>query len=269
MRRLSPPFVVVAVIVMTATAAAQPAPASSSSETPGRHWSVSAGYEVFSLRDISRNVRPPDASPISWRGAGPAVVGRYDIERRRASHLIEGTAARAADFAYAGPSRSTPALAADLASHFAASYEYRRYLWRDLLIDGLDVGVGARALATRVGLDRHITSALATRTRMTGGGGAGVVAVRWRGDGRLRVDGAWANGAVVSSRTTRHSSQPAGETHSGGNWLTHSAVRVGWRVSRATELTVTWRRDYDGYSSSHYAYGSHRHRIEFGAGYGG
>jgi hypothetical protein len=266
MRRLVQSAAVVA--VMTTTAAAQPAPPPAVSESPGRRWSVSAGYEVFSLRDISRNIRPPDASPISWRGAGPAVIGRYDIERGRASHLIEVAAARAGNFSYAGPSGSAPALASDLAGHFSAGYEYRRYLWRDLLIDGLDAGVGAQGLATRVGFDRHITNALVTKTRISGGGGAGVLAIRWRRSDRLRVEASWANGAVVSNRSTRHSAQTSDETHSGGNWLTHSTVRFDWRLSETTRLTAAWRRDYDGYASSHYSYGSYRQRLEFGAAYG-
>jgi hypothetical protein len=255
-------------VVMTTTASAQTAPAPSPGPTPEHRWSVSAGYEVFALRDISRNIRPPDASPVSWRGAGPSVSGRFDIERGRASHLIEGSAARARHFSYAGPSRSTPASATDLASRVAATYEYRRYLWLDAMIDGLDVGIGAQGLATRVGFDRHITPTLATRTRITGGGAAAVIAVRWRRADRLRIDASWANGSVASSRTARHSSQLADETYSGGNWLTNSLVRLDWRVRGTTHLTVGWRRDYDGYSSSHYSYGGYRHRLEFGATYG-
>ena len=265
MRRVAPFFAAMA--VLTATAAAQPAPASSVTETPGRRWSVSAGYEAFSLRDISRNIRPPDASPVSWRGAGPAVSARYDIERERTSHLLEASAARASNFSYVGPSQSTRAAAADLASRFAASYEYRRYPWRDVLIDGLDAGIGAQTLATRVGFDRHITQTLATTTRITGVGGAGVLALRWQRHRRLRLEAAWANGAVISKRSARHSVQDATETHSGGNWLTNSVIRADWRLSGATQLTIAWRREYDGYSSSHYSYGGYRHRVEFGATY--
>ena len=57
------------VAVMTTTAVAQPAPAPDVDDPWDRRWSVLAGYEVFALRDISRNLRPPDASPISWRFA--------------------------------------------------------------------------------------------------------------------------------------------------------------------------------------------------------
>lgn len=258
---------IVAIAVLTTTAAAQPAPSPAPGQTARNLWSVSAGYEVFALRDISRNGRPPDASPISWRGSGPSVSGRYDINRGRSAHVIEAMAARARDFSYAGPSRSTSALASDLASRVAATYEYRRYLWRDLAFDGLDVGLGAQGLATRVGFDRHITSTLATKTRTTGGGAAGIVSIVLRRFDRLRAEATWANGAVMSSRTTRHSAQVADETHRGGNWLTYTMVRADWRLTRTTQLVAAWRGAFDGYESSHYSYAAGRHTLELGVSY--
>ena len=258
---------VAAIAALTATASAQPAPLPAPLETSTSGWSVLAGYEVFALRDISRSGRPPDASPVSWRGSGPSVVGRYDIVGGRSSHGIEVTAARARDFSYVGPARSTAALASDLASRVAGSYEYRRYPWRNVVFDGLDIGVGAQGLATRTGFDRHITQALATRTRITGAGFAGVIAIGLRKFERLRVDASWANGAVLSHRTTRHSSVGEAEGYSGGNWLSNLVVRVDWRVSPTTRLAGAWRRAYDGYSSSHYSYAGHRHAIELGVSY--
>ena len=258
---------IVAMAVLTTTAVAQPSPSPGPEATARNLWSVSAGYEVFALRDISRSGRPPDASPISWRGSGPSVSGRYDIIRRRSAHVIEAMAARARDFSYAGPSRSTSALASDLASRVAATYEYRCYLWRDLVFDGLDIGLGAQGLATRVGFDRHITSTLATTTRITGGGAAGVVSIVLRRFDRLRAEATWANGAVVSSRTWRHSVQAADETHRGGNWLTYSMVRADWRLTRTTQLVAAWRGAYDGYESSHYSYAARRHTLELGVSY--
>lgn len=83
MRRLVQSMIAIA--VLTATAFAQPAPPPAPAETPASRWSVSAGYEVFALRDISRNTRPPDASPVSWRGSGPSVSGRYDMVRARSA----------------------------------------------------------------------------------------------------------------------------------------------------------------------------------------
>jgi hypothetical protein len=222
---------------------------------------------VFALRDISRNIRPPDASPVSWRGSGPSVSGRYDLTRGRSSHLIEVTAARARDFSYVAPSRSLAAMPGDLASRIAASYEYRRYLWRNVLVDGLDIGVGAQGLATRIGLDRHITQTLATKTRITGGGLAAVVAIGLHPTDRLRLDASWANGAIVSRRSALHSSTNQAETYGGGNWLTDAVVRVEWRVAGTARLAATWRRGYEGYSSNHYSYAGHRHAIELGVSY--
>lgn len=258
---------VAAIAVLTATASAQPAPPPARLETSTSGWSVLAGYEVFALRDISRNGRPPDASPVSWRGSGPSVAGRYDIVGGRSSHLIEATAARARDFSYVGPSRSIAARPSDLASRFAVTYEYRRYPWRNILFDGLEVGVGAQGLATRAGFDRHITQALTTKTRITGAGFAGVIALGLRKFERLRVDASWSNGAVVSYRSARHSSEGEAESFGGGNWLSDIVVRVDWRVTPATRLAAAWRRAYDGYSSSHYSYAGHRHAIELGVSY--
>ena len=258
---------IVAMAVLTPTAVAQPSPSPASDQTASNLWTVSAGYEVFALRDISRNMRPPDASPVSWRGSGPSVSGRYDINSGRSAHVIEAMAARARNFSYAGPSRSTAALGGDLASRVAATYEYRRYLWRDLLFDGFDIGLGVQGLATRVGFDRHITPTLATKTRITGGGAAGVISIAVRRFDRLRAEASWANGAIVSSRMTRHSAQNEGDTHSGGNWLTNAMVRADWRLTRTTQVTAAWRRAYDGYSSSHYSYAGHRYAIELGVSY--
>ncbi len=258
---------VAAIAALTATASAQPAPPPAPLETSMGGWSVLAGYEVFALRDISRSGRPPDASPVSWQGSGPSVAGRYDIVGGRSSHTIEGTAARARDFSYVGPTRSTAALASDLASHFAVTYEYRRYPWRNVVFDGFDIGVGAQGLATRTGFDRHITQALATQTRITGGGFAGVIAIGLRKFERLRVDASWSNGAVLSHRSARHSFAGEAESFSGGNWLSNIVVRVDWRMTRTTRLAGAWRRAYDGYSSSHYSYAGHRHAIELGVSY--
>jgi hypothetical protein len=258
---------VAAIAALTATASAQPAPPPAPLETSTSGWSVLAGYETFALRDISRSGRPPDASPVSWQGSGPSVAGRYDIGRGRSSHAFEATAARARDFSYVGPARSTAALASDLAGRFALTYEYRRYPWHDVGFDGLDIAVGAQGLATRTGFDRHITQALVTQTRITGAGFAGVIAVGLRKFERLRVDASWSNGAILSHRSARHSSDGEAESYSGGNWLSNIVVRVDWRVTPTTRLAGAWRRAYDGYSSSHYSYAGHRHAIELGLSY--
>jgi len=247
MRCLIPGIVAAAALTAATPASAQPAPPPAAIEEPSRGWSALAGYEVFSLRDIFRNVKPPDASPISWRGAGAAVSGRFERSGPRSAHLVFGSVARARDFAYVSPARSFDAMRADFAARMDARYEYRRYFWRDVGADGLDIGVGAQGIGTHVGFDRHITAALATRTRITGGGLAGVISVRVRRWSRLHLDASWANGATVSRRTAEHSANATVETFGGGNFLTDSAVRAEWRLTRATRLSVMWQRSYEGY----------------------
>jgi hypothetical protein len=267
MRCLIPGFVAAAALTAATMASAQPAPPPAAIEEPSRGWSALAGYEVFSLRDISRNIRPPDASPVAWRGSGQAITGRYESSRLRSAHLIDGSVARVRDFSYVSPARSFDAMRADFAARMDARYEYRRYFWRDVGADGLDIGVGGQGIATHVGFDRHITAALATRTRITGGGLAGVISVRVRRWSRLHLDASWANGAIVSRRTAEHSANAAAETFGGGNFLTDSAVRAEWRLTRATRLSLVWQRSYEGYQSTHYSYAANRQSINVGVRY--
>lgn len=244
-----------AALTAAATAFAQPAPVPAAVEKPARGWLVQAGYEGFMMRDVSRNQRPPDASPISWNGEGPVVSGQYRISGRRSAHLVDVSFASASNFAYVAPTRTVDAMAGDSASRLDARYEYRRYLWRDVGADGFDIALGAQGIGSRVSLDRHITTALATRTRVSGGGAAGVIALRvqrWR---LVQFDVSWANGAIVSARSAEHTGAPeASETTSGGNFLTDTVVRADWRLTDAARLAVSWRRYFEGYASSHYSY---------------
>jgi hypothetical protein len=249
-----------------ATASAQPAPAAPAIDTR-TGWSAQAGYETFSLRDISRGGRPPDASPITWKGEGPAVTGRYDINRARSRHMVDVTWRQARGFTYEAPTRSVAGLAGDAASRLEARYEYRRYFWRDLGIEGLDVGLGVQGIGARTALERHITSSLSTSTRIAGGGGSGVVVARLDRWSRLHLDASWANGAIVSNRSAGHSAMPDEETFSGGNFLSDTAVRVDWRMTGTAWLAVTWRRYFEMYASDHYSHSGVWHSINLGVLY--
>jgi hypothetical protein len=254
MRLLIRALATTAALVTAALASAQPAPATTAIET-SHGWSVQAGYQGFSLRDISRNIRPPDASPISWEGEGPAVTGRYEISKPRSSHVIDGTWWQARNFSYVAPTRAVAARPDDASSRFDARYEYRRYFWRDLAADGFDLGVGLQGIGARTSLERHITGSLATTTSMGGGGGAAVIVARLRRWDRMHVDASWANGAIVSKRSVEHTAAPA-ESFSGGNYLSDTAVRVDWRLTRTTKVAVTWRRYFEMYASDHFSYSS-------------
>lgn len=259
----------VAAMTIGASAAAQTAPPTSATRQPFGGWSAQAGYEAFSLRDISRSGTPPDASPITWRGTGPVITGRYEIARIKSAHLFDISVSRDGDFAYVAPTRSTAANENDFAARLEGRYEYRRYFFRDVGFDGLDIGLGAQAAGTRVAFDRHITPALQTKTRTTGGGVAGVVSMRVRRWQRVGFDASWGNGAIVSHRTTAHSQNPAGgESFSGGNWLSDLMARADVLLTRAAYLSVTWRSAYDGYQSDHMAYANYRHSFNVGIRYG-
>lgn len=267
MRALVLPLMAAALLA-AAESAAQPATPPAPVEMATHAWSASAGYDVFSLRDISRNIRPPDASPIAWRGSGPVVAGRYQIAGRRSAHLLDAGMARARNFAYVSPLRSVDAAAADLASRFEARYEYRRYPWRDLLADGLDLGLGIQGIGSRAAFDRHITTALSTKTRITGGGVAGVVAARLQRWERLHLEASWANGGVISRRTAEHSATAdSGDTYGGGHWLSDTLVRADVGLTRTMRLELTWRRYVEGYSSSHFAYAGRRQSFHVGVLY--
>ena len=269
MHRLVVSSVAAATALMTAaTTFAQPAPQPPAIDEPSRGWTVQAGYEGFTMRDISRNQRPPDASPISWHGEGPSISARYEIARRRSAHRFDVGVASSGNFTYVAPTRTVDAMAGDSASHLEGRYEYRRYFWRDVGADGIDIALGVQGIGSRVAFERNITPALATSTRTAGGGASGVIALRvqrWR---LVQFDVSWANGAIVSARTAEHTGTPdVTETHSGGNWLTDTTVRADWRLTGATRLAVSWRRYFEGYSSSHYSYSGIRQSLNVGVVY--
>lgn len=61
---------IVAMAVLTTTAVAQPSPPPGPEPTARNLWSVSAGYEVFALRDISRK-RAPARCLADFMAAAP------------------------------------------------------------------------------------------------------------------------------------------------------------------------------------------------------
>lgn len=259
----------VAVISMAAaTASAQPAPAPAAIETT-LGWSAQAGYETFSLRDVSRTTRPPDASPIAWRGGGTTLAGHFMRSGLRSAHLVDALVTRTKDFSYVSPTRSVDASGSDSAGRFDIRYEYRRYFFRDVGLDGLDIGTGLQAIGLRVAFDRYITPALFTKTRISGGGLGAVVSLRVRRWERAQVDVTWANGEIVSRLEAQHSASPEPTASSGGGeWFTDLSARMDWRLTPATKLSVTWRRGYEGYQSNHYHYSANRQSLNFGVLYG-
>ena len=245
----------VAAMLTSAAASAQPpvAPPPSAAIDGSHGWSVQGGYESFTMRDISRNGRPPDASPIAWKGEGPSVTSRYAIQRPKSTHLIEAGFRQARSFTYQAPTQSIDA-PGDRASRLAARYEYQRYFWRDLGLDGFDLGLGVQGAGIREVIDRHITASLRATTTIAGGGGAGVMVARFQRWDRVHLAATWSNGAIISRRTAEHSAVPEAETFLGGNFLTDTELRADVKLTRAARLAVSWRRYFEHYGSDHFSY---------------
>ncbi len=102
---------------------------------------------------------------------------------------------------------------------------------------------------------------------MAGGGGAGVIVARLRRWDRIHVDASWANGAVISHRSSEHNVSLGTDTFSGGNLLSDTAVRADWRLTRAARLSVGWRRYFEEYASDHYSYAAVWHSLNVGVLY--
>lgn len=252
-----------------AAAAAQPAGASPPAAVPTTGWSATAGYEVFEFRDISRNMDPPDASPVTWRGEGPAMTVKYEHGKGKGRHIADASFAQSGGFEYVSPTRATLAPSADHGSRFEARYEYRRYFWRDLGVDGLDLGGGVQGIYNHRSFERHVSAAAQTSTTMGGGGFAFVVAAAWRRWDRVQARIAWANGAVNLRRTTEHSFDPAAvQTANGGYYVGDLDVAADVRLSPAVRLTAGWRRWAGEYSSNHMAFSERRNGLTIGVTYG-
>jgi hypothetical protein len=259
--------VIAAAIVAVTIVARAEAQSQAQAGAPLTGWSASGGYESFGFRDISRNGRPPDASPVEWRGEGPSVQGRYERARERSSHIGSVTAASAGKFTYAAAGASLPASSADTASRFDVRYEYRRHLRSNRGFDGLRISAGVQAIGARLALERHVASTSNT-SRMTGGGGAVVVAVnvsRWRS---LHLFADWANGVVISQRRSSHSADAlASVKTSGGQWLTDITAGADTPIANGVRLRFQWQRSNAGYGSSHFSFAERHQAWTIGATY--
>jgi len=259
----------IAAMTINAAAAAQPAGANApAAADPVTGWSVTAGYETFEFRDISRNMNPPDASPVKWRGEGPVVSARYQHTRPRSSHAADVTFSDFGHFEYVSPSRTIAGAGGDAGSQIEAYYEYRRHFWRDLGVRGFSLGGGIQGIGARLALERHISTAVETSTRIAGGGAAGIVVAQFDRWNRFSAQVAWANGGIVSNRHTEHSAdRQSAVSTSGGNWLSDLTVGADYRITPLLHVTGGWRTQAAGYSSSHMSFAAERHSITAGLVY--
>ena len=242
-----------------------PAPPAASS----RIWRAGFGYETLWIRDVSRYGRPVDASPIFWEAAGPALDVQYDRLTPRSLHRFQFNASWTGDADLRSPLRTIPLSADEKAAQLTGGYEYRRYPFRDLGADGLDVGVGLATGAVFRTLTHVYDPAIEVRDRGTDFTLGVVAAGRFRRWQAFQAEIAWANGLAVGKTTTSHSIAVE-ETVSGwgGGWITDLTIRGDVRLSAAVTAFVSFFTTGRVRTQSHAASASGRNQLIAGVVYG-
>ncbi|HEX6974390.1 MAG TPA: hypothetical protein VF147_08315 [Vicinamibacterales bacterium] len=227
-------------------------------------WSMSAGSEKLSFRDISRSGPPADASPVAWESTGPSFAAAYTREGVRRFHRVTADLARASSFEYAGPVNSTVAPGGDRALRLEGRYEYRRYFLDDLFTRGLDVGVGVQGMGRRLSLTRSTSTAEHVQADTSAAVGA-TVAARWHRSPRWTAEVAWINGGAALHETESQDGARAFE-HSqwGGAWFTDLSMRVSVRLASPWWLSAEYLATGEGTATDHDSFALDRRRFIVG-----
>ena len=230
-------------------------------------WSASAGRETFEYRDVARSGPPLDASPVKWVGEGPSLVAVFDRTTPTRVHRINVDLASARSFAYVGPVRRSDASADDRAFRLEGRYEYRRKVFRDRILRGLDPGIGVQIMGRWLSLSRHM-SADAQELTTLGTGVTCVAAATFHRWSRWSAEVTWANGLTVLRANDRHSADPlADATVSGGGWLTDLSISGAVRISSHASITGSFLAAGESAMVSHHNQTYGRRRLAVGVTY--
>lgn len=230
-------------------------------------WSMSAGPEQFSFRDISRGGPPADASPVAWEGAGPSFAATYTREGVRRFHRFNADLAHASSFDYAGPVSSTPAPGGDHLLRVEGRYEYRRYVLDDLFTRGFDVGVGVQGIGRRLSFTRGTTTGEHQQSD-TSAAIAGTLAARWHRSARWCADIAWINGgALLREGESQDGATSFERSQWGGGWLTDLSLQLAVRLADPWSVSVGYLRTGEGTATEHDSYAFGRRRVIVGVSY--
>ena len=230
-------------------------------------WSMSAGPERFSFRDISRGGPPADASPVAWEGAGPSFTVAYTREGLRRFHRLTVDAARAASFDYAGPMHTVAAPGGDHVMRFEGRYEYRRYFLDDLWVRGFDVGAGVQGIGRRLSATRDTTTGQ-HYSGDTSAAIAGTIAARWHRSSRWLAEVAWINGAALLHEGESQEGTASFErTQWGGAWLTDLSIQAAIRLADPWSLSIGYLRTGEGTATDHDSFAFDRRRLVAGVTY--
>jgi hypothetical protein len=248
-------FVSIAILLASASAAVAGPPAGtmpafpqeaiegSAPSSPAVTWRVAVGLGTLWIRDVasSRFGQHVDASPVSWEGHGAAVAVSFDHATPRRLHRLEVMFERTGDAVLRTPIAEVPRNAGDGGFRLSGRYEYRRYLFEDLGVKGLDIGFGAQGGAEFASITQHFDPSFEQRLRETTLAGAVVAAARFRRWRRVQVEVSWVNGGAVVRVSRRHSAAAATTVgHWGVGWLTDVAVRADVRLSPAAAIFASY-----------------------------
>jgi hypothetical protein len=183
-------------------------------------------------------------------------------------HRFQFNTSWTAGFELSTPVGTIPRPDAEKAAQVAGRYEYRRYPFRDLGLDGLDAGVGVEGAAAFSSLTRIFDPSIEMRDRGTDMTAAVVVAGRLRRWRTVQLEAAWANGVAVGHWTTRYSAAVEAETPAwGGGWLTDFTARGDVRVNDAIGIFVSYFTTGRGRYQSHGAATTGRNNVIVGVSY--
>ncbi len=252
------------------TASAQPPAGGTRNPPPSGDvsWSIRAGVETFSLRDVSRVGPPVDASPVAWVGRGPSLVIRFDRERPSRLIRAELLLASIGHFSYDTGVATSARPAGDHAFRLEGRYQYRWFPLRDVLMKGLDVGGGLQGIGAYVSLSRQMPPAIEFGQREERLGAGAIAAVRFHRWQPLTLEAAMVNGGMVARTALHHSAAAVASTSSwGGGWLTDFSVDATVRVATRTSLVVTYFTSGEGHLGTHRGYAAGRGELMAGVTY--
>lgn len=230
-------------------------------------WSVSAGRESFSYRDVARAGPPADASPIDWTGSGPSVFVIHERGNDSHAHRFTFDVASIGSFAYEGPVTRIDAPSSDSAFRVEGRYEYRRYFFRNKFIRGLDIPIGVQGLSRHLSLQRQVNAAQSFTSNTLGfAGSVGARFQRWR---RWSAELAWVNGMAGVWEHDAYDVDPSSaiDLH-GGAWLTDLSASGRVTLTPHAWASLAWLTTGEGTYVSHHNYVFARQRFTAGVTYG-
>jgi len=256
------------VLIVAVEASAQPVSAPPGAPETRRDWNVAAGNATFAFRDIAITGIPMDGSPTSLEGGGPAIAGRYERSGRGRRHRFDVVLARASGLEYVTAVDRTSLPSSDHATRVDGSYDYRAYPARDVVVDGLDIGVGVNTGVGWRGISRRFASAIDHARSEADAGVAGVVAARVSRWPRAEVEVGWTLGLAIARSSQTHTGDAGVQgSYWGGGWRSELSIEGRVPVARHAHLAGRYAFAESWRMTSHHSYAVRQGQLTIGVMY--